>query len=254
MGRSRAARSHIILCCALILTLLHAVAAVGRGPAPARERKIAADTTRVALRPVPWKKIEEFRKNDDFRYDRADLVNLSIWDRIQQWLFYQLGRLFKRVDTIVVGKYLEIVIYAVVAVTVTYVILKIFSSGIQGLFFSPHRKAGSAPADFDDVDTMDIEALIERYLKSGDYRAVVRLQYIRCLRRLAAKNLVTLKRNKTNDEYLRELGDSPLCTGFGELTRIFEYTWYGNFPVSEESYTLVRDLFDGFYAGLGENP
>ena len=253
MERSRATRRAFMPVVAAIVMLSVAVPAwSGRTAAP-RGRKIAADTARVAVRAVPWKKIEGFRNSADFRYDRADPVNLSIWDRIKQWIFYQLSRIFDKVDGTAVSNYLGMVIYPVVAVTIIYVLLKVFGAGMQGLFFSPRRKAGAPAVPVDDLDSMDIGALIEERLKIGDYRAVVRLQYLRCLKRLAGKNLISLKRNKTNDEYVRELGDSPLAAGFGELSRIFEYVWYGNFPVSEESYSQVRDLLGGFYAGLGED-
>jgi hypothetical protein len=42
-----------------------------------------------------------------------------------------------------------------------------------------------------------------------------------------------------------------LSYGFADITRIYEYAWYGEFPVSEQEYNLVREHFNQFEKQVG---
>ncbi len=243
-----------------LLAPLLCLALVAAGGGPRGERVIAVreagrvpvDSSLVKARPVPVKKIEDFRRDADFRYDRENEPLLSIWDYILAWLRDKLGRYARGIDGRIAWKAVEYAVYAIVIAAVILVIAKLLGADVRGLFFSPKKKRPAPVEAAEHIEDVDFDELIARSLKERDYRAVVRLLYHKALKELSVSGLVQWKIDKTNDDYLSELAASPLCGEFTELTRIFEYIWYGNFDLPAETFAAVREMYEGFYEVLAE--
>lgn len=78
------------------------------------------------------------------------------------------------------------------------------------------------------VDSRRLFAEAEVLAAAGDLRSAIRKGYIALIRGLGDRGLVRLSRNKTNHDYLRELGtDEDLYKEASGLTGIFERHWYG---------------------------
>ena len=98
----------------------------------------------------------------------------------------------------------------------------------------------------DNLEQTELTDYIREATRRGDYRAAVRLYYLDVLKALSARELVRWKRDKTNGEYLRELGAHPLRPAFERATRIYERAWYGRAEPSAAAFAAVepelRDL------------
>jgi len=223
----------------------------GRTTAVRDAAGVPADASAVLPRTVPPEKLEKFRQDPDFRYDRENVAVLSIWDWIAAWLRNRFGDAFKRFDDAIVRKVVNYAIYGIVVMTLMYVVIKLFGADLRGVFFTPKKRVLSDAA-VEDMEQVDFEALIAQFMEKRDYRRVVRLMYNKTLKELSALNLIRWKIDKTNGEYCAELAGSPLLHDFTELTRIFEYIWYGNFDLSADSFPAVRDLYEGFFTRLAE--
>jgi|CXWL01.1.fsa_nt_gi hypothetical protein len=121
------------------------------------------------------------------------------------------------------------------------------SSSNVGLF----RKRNVLTADEDDLITGDIFAInyqkeIDKAAAQGNYRLAIRLMFLRLLKNLAEKNIILYKQDKTNLDYLLELHATNYYNHFFRITRNYEYSWYGQFSVSEDAYKVIRSDFDGF--------
>ena len=246
-------RPRLILVAILCLSVLLCGARPhgGRAVAVRDAADVPADASAVLPRPVPSGKLEKFRRDPDFRYDRGEGPILSIWDWIEAWLMNRFGDAFKRVDGAVVRKVVDYAIYGIVVITLVYVIIKLIGADPRGIFFSP-KKRMTADAAVEDIEQVDFEALIAQFMEKRDYRRVVRLLYHKALKELSARSLIRWKIDKTNRDYCAELAGSSLLNEFTELTRIFEYIWYGNFDLAADSFSAVRDLYEGFYNRLAE--
>ena len=93
---------------------------------------------------------------------------------------------------------------------------------------------------------MDFDRLIAEATAARAYRRAVRLLYLKTLKTLAADNLIDWQRDKTNHEYIAELRQPALRSSFAELTFLFEYIWYGDFPVDEGVFDRARSRFTQF--------
>ncbi len=214
--------------------------------------RVPADSTVVTARAVPLKKIEEFRKDAAFRYDREKEPLLSLWDYILAWLRDRLGRHVRGIDGQFAWKAVEYAVYGIVIAAVLLVVIKLMGADLRGLFFSPKKKRPAPDEAIEHIENVDFDSLIARSLEERDYRAVVRLLYHKALKELSARGFVQWKIDKTNNDYLSELSASPLRREFTELTRIFEHIWYGNFDLPAETFAAVNELYEGFYRVLAE--
>ncbi|MEY3442222.1 MAG: hypothetical protein RLZZ519_503 [Bacteroidota bacterium] len=102
----------------------------------------------------------------------------------------------------------------------------------------------------EDITKMEFEDLLQQAVDAGRYRVAVRLLYLRTLRQLTDQGLIHWKPEKTNHDYLRELTDKRLRPGFSDVTLIFEYIWYGEFPVNKDDFNLARASFIQFEQSL----
>lgn len=98
----------------------------------------------------------------------------------------------------------------------------------------------------EDIFEMNFEKEIQRAAEAKNYRLAVRLMYLRTLRDLANRNLLSYTHEKTNSDYLFQLAGTPYYKNFFKLTRSFDYTWYGHFEVSQEGFGSIQNDFSSF--------
>ena len=87
---------------------------------------------------------------------------------------------------------------------------------------------------------------IEKAIQENNYRVAIRLMFLRALKNLAQKNVIHYKQEQTNLDYLMQLHTTEYYKDFFRLTRHYEYAWYGQFAVSNSSFTIIKKEFDNF--------
>jgi hypothetical protein len=98
----------------------------------------------------------------------------------------------------------------------------------------------------EDIFEMNFEKEIQKTIDAKDFRLAVRLMYLRTLRDLSNRNLISYTHEKTNADYLLQLANTPYYKNFFRLTRNFDYTWYGQFELLPDSFTVVQNDFSSF--------
>ena len=97
----------------------------------------------------------------------------------------------------------------------------------------------------EDIFALDFASRIKQETDKGNYRMATRLWYLQTLKNLSDQNIINYTRGSTNSQYLVQMQQSHFYTMFFQLTRGFEYTWYGNFHLSNTAYQqLEKDFVD----------
>ncbi|MDC0714773.1 DUF4129 domain-containing protein [Stigmatella sp. ncwal1] len=183
------------------------------------------------------------------------------WQRFMNWLDEVLEKLFKRRpspsrveptsvggDLTVANGLVVLLIAAVVGVLVTVLLRAL---GQQ------QRKEGAQL----EVSTLDAAALAQDPMSAlarppegwahladelaaqGQYREAVRSLYLALLSRLHREGAILYDSTLSNWDYLRQFkGRREWLPPFRELTRRFDFAWYGNLPVGAEGYRDFRAL------------
>ena len=87
---------------------------------------------------------------------------------------------------------------------------------------------------------------IHKAIKTENYRLAVRLMYLQLLKDLSQRGIIKYKQERTNNDYVMQLYNTPFYKPFFQLTRNFEYAWYGQFEIKREAFKTIQSDFDSF--------
>lgn len=102
----------------------------------------------------------------------------------------------------------------------------------------------------DDIFEINYSERIDKAVREGNYRLAVRLMFLQMLKTMSGKNIIQYKQDRTNLDYLLQLSNTAHYQDFFRLARNYEYTWYGNFPVNDEAWQLIKNDFEKFNNGI----
>lgn len=111
------------------------------------------------------------------------------------------------------------------------------------ILISQNEQDGEMP---EDIFAINYHKEIDKAAAIGNYRLAVRFMFLRLLKNMAERKIITYKEDKTNFDYLSELSSTSKYEQFFKVTRNYEYSWYGQFIISEEAYHLIKNDFDEF--------
>ena len=144
---------------------------------------------------------------------------------------------------------LQVLFWGVAIAFVLFILYKLFLS--NGIF---KRNATSKVVSEVLVEEViatvaDYDRLIHESLAQGDHRMAVRYLFLRTLVDLADKEYLHYSADKTNYQYVQEIRIDKR-NEFASLVLNYEYIWYGNFPLTGESYAGVEKKFNNFYSKI----
>ncbi|MBB4035680.1 hypothetical protein GGR21_001575 [Dysgonomonas hofstadii] len=225
-------------------------------PVRAQSDTIPSDTAVVTITPdisasakntefrVPDKeKIEEYQKDSRFDYSKKAESGPSAWDMIKYRIMRFFGELFgTAIDSGVPG----VIVILLIVLIICFIVLKVL--GVDYRTVLGRKKIDTPEIDIytENVHEMDFDTLISNALKNKDYRLVVRFLYLKNLKALSDKEIIQWNANKTNYSYQFEISSSSLRSKFLETTLIFDYVWYGEFPVNETQFSGAYDRLNTF--------
>jgi len=229
----------------LLFVLLAVVPAQG-GLLQAQPAKIPIDSSRLTVRSLPANALQKYRDDEEFNYKQQHPEGISLWERFWYWM-YQHSRINNKLMAVVA----KILLWGFCIFAFIYAILKFTGMDGIGLFTGNKKQDGlDYEVTEDDIYAINFTEAIADAVGQHNFRLAIRLLYLQTLRRLADRELIRWKPDKTNDVYAQELAGGPLYNDFTWLTRAYDYAWYGDFPVHEEQFTEVQQHFQTFQRQL----
>jgi hypothetical protein len=98
----------------------------------------------------------------------------------------------------------------------------------------------------DNIFEMKFPTMIERAKQSGNYALAIRLHYLQTLRTMNDKGLIQYKMDKTNMDYIFGLYNTAHYDSFFAVTRMYEFAWYGEYPVDISQFEKIESKFIQF--------
>ena len=197
------------------------------------------DRDSFLLRQVPDSIIKTLQSQDDFWYANRDFgkkkedtrgptTSLWSWLSRQQWYTAVAW-------TIIIGGFTAVLIW--------------FLATSHGDIFrrKPKSIAQTETGEItDNIFAIDYAREIEKAGQSGNYRLAVRLLFLRLLKELSERNLIQYQQGRTNFDYLMQVNNSRFYSDFFRLTRNYEYAWYGEFAMTPDTFTAIKNDFENF--------
>ena len=218
------------------------------------------DTLKIAQRSIPGDVVKKMKDDDDFWYADADIKSKKSKEQIAYEREHgQKGQKGKDEQAIKEQKnnsYVPLSMRPWFQTVLWVVILAVFAIGLAiylsgsnvGLFRKKNVKTINAGEDeiTEDIFAINYQKEIDKAAAQGNYRLAIRLMFLRLLKNMSEKSIIRYKQDKTNLDYLLELHPTNYYTHFFRITRNYEYSWYGQFNVSEGAYKIIRNDFDQF--------
>ncbi|HEY0096833.1 MAG TPA: DUF4129 domain-containing protein, partial [Archangium sp.] len=185
----------------------------------------------------------------------------GLWQRFMKWLLELLEKLFRRAETpsrapvssggggLAVANVLVVVLIAAALVVLVLVLLRALGEAKAGE--DRRLEVSTQDASTLAADPMNALArppegwahLADELAARGEYREAVRSLYLALLSRLHREGVIHYDTALSNWDYLRQFRSRrEWVPSFRELTRRFDFAWYGNLPVGADGYRDFRAL------------
>jgi hypothetical protein len=191
------------------------------------------------IRTVPDSVVEKMKKDKDFAYAN----DMSYWEKRapseRSWFDRMMSALSGSVA-------LKFILYSLLVAAIIFALYQVM---VVNNFFILSRAKRNRKVKGETVDESINENLDEKIKEAIDkknYRHAIRFMYLKTLKVLSDNNLIMLHAKSTNQDYIRQLYNYNNLGQFRQLTRIYEYVWYGEFDPTEIQFDIIKTNFNRF--------
>ncbi len=189
-------------------------------------------------------KISDFKEGianryqgDDFNYNINDTGGINLLQRVLRSFFEFIADLFGFDIGFLDYQTLEYIIYALMGLGMIYLLIKMLLKVPASQVF---RNEDAPLEGFnlmeESIEEINFEQLINEALKDNNHRLATRYLYLKSLKTLANKGIIKWDYDKTNSDYLKEITKEDTKSLFEIVSKIYEYVWYGEFPLDKDTF------------------
>jgi len=193
-------------------------------------QEVNAVDSQIEIREFDEVKLSDYRQDRSFQYElptpETEGPFQRFWRGVQEWFANLIG-------SGTTAAVFDIFIRVLIVVIFIYFIIKIFGIEVTTVFKPSKAQKLPYQVSEEQLQNIDFETEIVAAFKEKQWRFVVRLSYLHALKLLADAEWLTVKKGKTNRDYLYELSGKDVEQDFERLSFIFDYTWYGHFEANE---------------------
>lgn len=212
--------------------------------------KMVSDSTAIELRKPTAEDFANLSNDLNYQYNETR-AKLSPWNRFIIWLQNLIGEWLKE-------SYVEwfLKITASIAfLLVLYLFINQLSKGELKSAMTRRKDRTLLDLNFRTVTDPNsgLDDLLSKSIAKKNYGLAVRYLYQKSIWLLREKELINWKADKTNHDFLFELGDHPASSSFDRLTYFYEYIDYGDFNIDEKRFKTIQKVFINFKEALDIN-
>lgn len=207
------------------------------------------DSSNVNVRTVDSQTLQSITDEDVFNYHQLPENPESLMSRILRWLIQLMQYIFDNPWATAAIRFIFFAIFGIVLIALINQIL----GGNMSAAFSRTSSGRSVGLNITEsnLSKADYDQLLQEALSKNNYHDAVRILYLKALQQLNDTELITWKPDKTNHDYMRELGTHPSKSPFSRLTHYYEYVEYGDFKIEKPGFENVQKIYRQFQQQAG---
>lgn len=182
----------------------------------------------------------------DFTYETKTKAK-SQWERFTEWLRRLIDDIFsigdKTLGTSAFTIFMRVIAALIIGFVIYMIVRALLNKEGMWIFSRSRKKISVQDINDEDIHQMDFSQLTESTKRAGDYKLAVRYYYLWLLKKLSANDIIDWHWDKTNRDYLNEIKNSTLKKDFEYLSYVYDYSWYGDFPLDEAAFLKAEKAF-----------
>lgn len=209
---------------------------------------VTYDTAPLQVKQIDTEDLQKYQEDEAFNYEIIK-SEPTWWDNFKTWLGNHLLRIFEGLFGVekaigFLSVFLRIVPYLLLGLLI-YLLIKFFLNvNASSLHQAQKNKNLVALSEEENIiKNENIQELISKAFANKNYRLAIRFYYLYILKLMSQKELITWELQKTNDDYLQEIKETTLKKPFTKITNLYDYIWYGDFPIDEDGYNTAEKAF-----------
>jgi len=208
---------------------------------------IKNDKSSIDQKKFNKKNLKKYKVDKDFLYEEEkEVKEPTFLERFFNWL----GRKFLHFLEWIFGVKYAKGLFGTILSALPYVITGIILFLLLKFFFkinmnsiistSKNKPIVSITEEEELIKNKDISKLIKQAIQQKNFRLAVRYYYLNILKELESKEFIIWEQQKTNEDYSKEISQPTIKKSFINLTRLYDFVWYGNFTINEVEFSRVE--------------
>ena len=217
-----------------------------RLPIIAQTQAVTYDSVIVkTIKPTTSQEEKVFSQvNLDFAKKVENKNQDSLWDRFWDWLTDLIfGNSSEDSKANMFSVFLWTLAVAGIIIIIWLLTRTEFTSFLRG---NTKNTAFNFSDVEEDISSIDFNTRIKKAIDDTDYRLAIRWHYLKQLNILNETKIIHYEPFKTNIDYGFELAKSPHQQAFTNVSRIYDYVWYGKYDITSIDYEKLEKQFKTF--------
>lgn len=211
-------------------------------PAVMYAQVVTAPDKSPIVRSVPDSVVDKMKNEKDFAYAN----DMSYWKEAPPRRRNSFDRFMTAITE---SAFLKLILYSVLIAAILYALYQVMVVNNFFIFSGGRRRKNAGEASGDALQNENIDERINEAVSEKNYRHAIRYMYLKTLKLLSENNIITLHAKSTNQDYIRQMYKHNNLAQFRQLTRIYEYVWYGEFDPTETQFEIISTSFNRFNHG-----
>lgn len=241
--------NYILIALLLLITSeeLISQSAVPSSPSQKIITKSQKQDSEITLRTIDTGKLKKYKEDPDFQYDRIVQYELTIWERIIEWIKNLLRTIFFSEEYADIA---DIILYAVMGLTIIVIIYFIYRTEIRNIFSKEIKKQLTYLEASENIHELNFDEMISKSLDDKNFRYAIRLTYLKLLKLLDSRGFINWRNDKTNREMINQIRHKQLNASLASITLEFENIWYGGLDIDEAGYKKYYSNYNEIFESL----
>ncbi|WP_411894429.1 DUF4129 domain-containing protein [Winogradskyella sp. A2] len=213
------------------------------------EQSVIFDESTIEKKEISEKDLETYKADEDFNYVEFEAEETFL-DRAYRWLQNILRKFWEAIFGVGTASGFLYFIFRILPYILLgfliFLLIRFFLKVNSNRLVMNVKAQGNITITEEEqiIKNEDIPALIKEAINHKNYRLAIRYYYLLSLKYLTDNDNIDWQPQKTNEDYIKEINAISLKDSFINITRIYDYVWYGEFGVDALKFEALRQPFE----------
>ena len=207
------------------------------------------DDSKLDVQQITKDDLKKYKDDNDFNYSEV-VEEASFLNKIVLWFRNMVKKIFEWLfgvgNATGLLKFILTVLPYLILLFLVFLLLRFFLKVDSKAIITGQQNPATVAFTEEEhiMKNEDINALISEAIKQRNYRLAIRYYYLLSLKKLSQSHIISWEQQKTNEDYISEIQALNLKSDFTNITRIYDYVWYGEFAIDALKFETLKSQFE----------